>query len=306
MSEAQGRMAPIGASDSLNRLKATGWFLVACVLYAGMVAVVRLIGKEIHPAETLFIRNIIATLMLLPSILPLLRAEDNFRDHHWFALIARGAVSLFGMLLWFWAVTQIPLADAVALHFSMPLLTVLGGMLLLRETVGIRQWIAIACGLLGVFITLQPALNDWSFAYIVVLLSAAGYAGANMFGKKLAAVERPAFIILTANIVGLPLSGLLAIPVWTTPNLTQMGWLLSVGVMGTLAHLLQANAFRLAPVSFIMPLDFTRLPLAAGFAFMLFDEIPSLAAFVGGAVIFFSALYINRTSTPPAPGGERK
>ena len=289
---------------SMDLIKATGWFLVACVLYAGMITVIRLIGDEIHPAETLFIRNVIATAMLLPVLVPMLRSGASLRDHHWGALIGRGAVSLFGMLLWFWVVTKIPLADAVALHFSMPLLTVLGGMLLLRETVGLRQWIAIGVGMVGVFITLQPALNEWNIAYLVVLLSAAGYAGANMFGKKLAAVERPAFIILTANIVGLPLSGLLAIPVWTTPNLEQMGWLLSIGVMGTLAHLLQANAFRLAPVSVVMPLDFTRLPLAAGFAFLLFGEIPSIAAFVGGAVIFFSALYINRAASPRRTGDQ--
>lgn len=270
------------------------WFLAATLLYVAMIVTVRVAASTLPAIEILFFRNIIALLVLLPTVLTAVALRDLRAPHAWGALSLRGVFSFAGMALWFHVVTVIPLADAVSLHFSMPILTTLAVALFLHEPVGWRRWLAAAAGFAGVMLAMQPGFGSWNWAYLLVLASAAGYAGGNVFGKYLAPLEKPAFIVFVANIVGLPLSALFTLPVWVTPTWADLLPVLVVGLCGTLAHICQARAFRLAPVSKVMPLDFLRMPFAAAAAFILFAEVPTPAVVAGGLLIFGAAIYVSR------------
>ena len=270
------------------------WFLGATLLYVAMIVTVRIAASTLPAVEILFFRNIIALLVLLPAILTPAALREWREPHAWTALGARGVFSFAGMALWFYVVTVIPIADAVSLHFSMPILTTLAVALFLREPVGWRRWLAAGAGFAGVMLAMQPGFGAWNWAYLLVLASAAGYAGANVFGKYLAPLEKPAFIVFAANIIGLPLSALFSLPVWVTPTWADAVPLLVIGLCGTLAHVCQARAFRLAPVSKVMPIDFLRMPGAAIAALLLFNEVPTTAVMIGGLIIFAAAIYVSR------------
>jgi drug/metabolite transporter (DMT)-like permease len=101
-------------------------------------------------------------------------------------------------------------------------------------------------------------------------------------------------LVFHMNLMMLPLSLGAAVPVWVTPNLADLPWLLAIGVFGSVAHIFMARAMAAADASLVAPVDFARLPLAALFGWFLFGETSDLWTWVGAAVIFASTTYIIR------------
>ena len=87
---------------------------------------------------------------------------------------------------------------------------------------------------------------------------------------------------------------ILALFVWETPTWEQLSWLCFMGLVGTLGQRAMARGFAAADASIMLPMDFTRLLVAALFGFVLFSEIPSIYTAIGGLLIFGSTVYIAR------------
>ena len=89
-----------------------------------------------------------------------------------------------------------------------------------------------------------------------------------------------------------PITALPAFAVWTGPNGIQLLWLVGIGIAGSLGHVAFAQAFKLAEMSAVLPLDFLRLVWASAFGYLIFAEVPTLASWLGGLLIFSAASYI--------------
>ena len=83
-----------------------------------------------------------------------------------------------------------------------------------------------------------------------------------------------------------------ALYVWQTPPLEMWGWLLFIGVIGTLGQIVVTDAFKLADMTVLMPLDFLKLVWATAFGIVLFAEVPDFLTWVGAAIVFGSSFYI--------------
>ena len=83
-----------------------------------------------------------------------------------------------------------------------------------------------------------------------------------------------------------------AVLVWQTPPLEMWGWLLFIGVIGTLGQIVVTDAFKQADMTVLMPLDFLKLVWATAFGIVLFAEVPDLFTFLGAAIVFGSSFYI--------------
>jgi len=82
------------------------------------------------------------------------------------------------------------------------------------------------------------------------------------------------------------------LPFWTWPTWIEWGWLTFIGVSGTIAQLLITQAIKEAEATSIMPIDFFRLIWATLIGYLAFTEVPDLFTWVGGTMIFGSAIYI--------------
>src|SRR3546814_8769645 len=101
-----------------------------------------------HPFQIAFLRNLFALAFILPWLLRHCRgglATGRLGTHLW-----RAGIGLIAMLTWFSAIAYLPLAEAVALNFTVPLFATVGAALFLGVTVRARRWTATAAGLLGV------------------------------------------------------------------------------------------------------------------------------------------------------------
>jgi S-adenosylmethionine uptake transporter len=253
-------------------------------------ALIRVVSTDVHTFEVVFFRNLFGLLAMLPLLGGV--GLGMFRANNPGQLMLMSTWHLLGMVCYFLAILYLPIAEVTALSFSKPLFATVGAALILHEIVRARRWSAVALGLVGVLIVLQPGAQTISRYAGLVLLGALLGAATSLMIKSLTATEGVATIVwyqaLFATVLALPLCLLQ----WRTPDLAGWLLLLAIGGLGTLSWLTMTRAFFLADASAVVPFEFLRLPFAALVAYLWFAEVPSLWTWIGGALIFGATVYI--------------
>ena len=268
--------------------------LASCACFAAMSALIHHLSEFIDPAEIVFFRNLFGLLVLLPWVLR--RGFAPLRTRILSLYVTRAVIGLASMFAWFTALALMPLAEAVALNFTVPLFAIVCAVLLLHEGVGIHRWSATLVGFGGVLIILRPGLGltHSTLGVALAIGSAAGFALSMTLIKTLARTEAADKIVFYQGIIMTPLALIPALFVWRTPTLFEFGLLLGLGAIATLGHLALARAFALSEASAIVPIDFVRLPFVAALGYFLFGEPIDLWTWVGAAIIMASTIYIAR------------
>jgi drug/metabolite transporter (DMT)-like permease len=262
----------------------------AAFAMVAMHALVRQISTELHPFETAFFRNVFG----LAFVLPLIAREGlaQLRPRRPGLLLLRGVSDACAMLAFFTALSLAPLATVTALSFTAPLFATVLAVPILREVVGLRRALSVAAGFAGALIVIRPGAEGLVTAGAAMTLFSACFWGlALCLIKLLSRTETSVAITFYAAAALIPVTLVAALPVWQTPTTEQFGWLAVTGLLGTFAQLCLSQAMRLAEATVVMPIDFTRLLWSAVLGFVLFAEIPDVATFVGGTVIFSSVVY---------------
>lgn len=264
----------------------------AALCFSFMNVFIRLVAVELNPLEIAFFRNLFALMFMLPWLahvgLKSLKTE-RLGMHVW-----RGVIGMAAMSCWFTAVTIMPLAEAVALNFTVPLFATIGAAIFLREVVRARRWTATIFGFLGILIILRPGFVEITPVAALPIIAAFFMAISVLLVKSLSRTEGVAAIVVYMGLMLTPLSLVPALFVWQWPSWTALGLMVILGLLATLAHLALTRAYTKADASAIMPFDYARLPFIAIIAFFLFDETPDIWTWVGAAVIVVSAIYIAR------------
>lgn len=218
-----------------------------------------------------------------------------------FAHLRRGLIGIVAMGLGFFALTQLPLPEAVAINFASPLIIVVLSALFLGEQVRVYRWSAVLVGLAGVMIIIWPRLTvfssgDFSASTTIGALAALGGASVGAFAaltiRGLVKTERSATVViyfsLIASIAGL--STALFGWIWPTPE--QAIYLVSAGILGGTAQILMTESFRRADMSVIAPFDYISLPLSVVVGIVFFADIPTVSVLVGGAIVVSAGISI--------------
>lgn len=266
------------------------YMTAAAFFFSIMNYLVRLAAEELEPIEIAFFRNLFALLFMLPWLLRVGRsglATKRLGGHVWRALLGMCA-----MACWFYSVTLMPLAEAVALNFTVPLFATAGAALILGEVVRARRWTATAIGFLGVLVILRPGFTEITWITGLPILAAAFMAGSTLLVKSLSDTESPNTIVLYMNLFLTPLSLVPALFVWQWPSVTVLVYMALLGFLAAVAHIALTRAYTLADASAVLPLDYTRLPFIAAIAFIAFGEVPDLWTWAGAGIIAGSTLYI--------------
>ena len=278
--------------------------VASTVAFAAMHAGVRYLSIEqhLHPFEIAFFRNFFGFLVLAPWFVQ--KGFAPLRTQKFGLHTVRALINLVAMLLFFVALSLTPLAKVQALGFTAPLFATLLALLMLGEKVFLWRWGALIVGFIGALIIVRPGLQAIDVGSLLVLSSAAIWAGAIIIIKILSRTDSSVTITAYMVLLMTPLSLIPAVFYWQWPDFEQWLWLVFVGVSGTLAQLGLAQAFRVAEATAVLPLDFMKLAWGAAIGYFLFAEVPDAGVWIGGATIFAAATYIvyreSQTKTKPA------
>lgn len=267
------------------------WMLAAGLSFVGVNGIVRYLGTDLPAAQSAFLRFGFGVLLLLPAIIPVLRrgfAPGLLRLYGW-----RGAVHLIAVILWFYAMARIPLAEVTAIGYLNPVLVTLGAALFFGERMTRVRLGAFAVALLGAMIILRPGLREVSSGHLAQLAAAVFFAGSYLVGKELSTRASAAAVVamlsLTVTIGLLPI----AVWVWVPVTLAQLGWLALVAACATMGHYCMTQAFQAAPMAITQPVTFLQLLWATLIGTFVFNESMDVYVLIGGAVIIAAISFVT-------------
>ena len=266
--------------------------VAATVCFGCMSLVVRHLTDHLHPLEIAFFRNFLGLVILLPWLWQA-GALGVLRTNRFGRYMLRSGINVISMFAWFTAVPLMPLADLTALNFTAPLWATIFAALILGERVRTRRWSATLIGFLGTLIILQPGFAEVNLGAVLVLISAATWALVSVLIRTLTATEDPRAIVTYQVLLMAPLSLPPALFYWTWPDLQTWFWLFVLAGIATVGHLCFVRAAALQEITALQPIDFFKLPIVAGFAYILFGEVPSPWMWLGAVIIFAAATYIS-------------
>ncbi|MFN7223515.1 MAG: DMT family transporter [Paracoccaceae bacterium] len=262
------------------------WMLGSVVAFTAMAVAGRQLNGVHDTFEIMAVRSFIGFFLVVGVAFAMGKLSDiSARRIGGHAL--RNVIHFTGQNLWFWALTMIPLAQLIAIEFTSPVWVILLSPFLLAERITRPRAIAAALGFLGIGIVARPDFNALEWGVLAAAGAALCFAATNIATKRLARGETILSILFWLTVMQFIFGTVLALSdgVVTWPTATTLPWLAVIGVTGVTAHLCLTSALRLAPASFVMPIDFARLPLMAIAGAVLYAELIDPLLFVGAALI---------------------
>ncbi len=267
------------------------WMFVTGLCFVSVTAIVKHVGDGLPAPQTAFLRYALGIGFVIPMLRPMIEAHLTRRQYWLFG--ARGAAHTVAVILWFYAMTQITIAEVTAMNYLSPVYVTLGAALFLGETLAARRIAAVAFAFLGAMIILRPGFRELSPGHLAMLFAALCFGASYLLAKLMAGEVSPAVVVgmlsVTVTIGLLPL----ALAVWVPPTWGQIGWMFLVACFATAGHYTMTLAFAAAPVTVTQPVTFLQLLWAVLLGAVLFGEAVDAWVVLGGAVILASVTFIT-------------
>jgi drug/metabolite transporter (DMT)-like permease len=271
-------------------LAAVGWMVLTGVLFVCVTAIVKHLGDRIPAPQTAFLRYLIGLVFLLP-VWPALR-DAALSRRAWALFTARGAFHAVGVGLWFFAMTQITIAEVTAMNYLHPVYVTLGAALFLGERLAIRRILAVAAALLGALLILRPGVREVGIGHLAMLACAVFFAGSYLLAKRISSEASPGVVVGLLSLMVTVALAPVALALWVPPTWGEMGWLALVAAVATAGHYTMTLAFRAGPLAVTQPVTFLQLVWSATLGAAVFAEPVDPWVVAGGTVILASVTFI--------------
>ena len=241
--------------------------------------------------QLIFVRSIAGLLAMAPSI--------HRTGPQAFRRVSRPGLQVLRMVfsagesaLFFWSLTELPLAEVMAYYMAAPIYVTALSTFLLRERVGWRRWTAVAVGFCGVLLALGPAPGSVSFGAACALAGSFCYALFLVTTRKLAGT--PGTVLMTGQLLTALLFGaaMVLLHGWKPPGVLDLGLMLLLGIGSLGGNLCVNQSLRLAPASVVVPYQYTLLLWGMLFGYVFFGEVIGPGPLAGAGIIIGAGLFI--------------
>jgi drug/metabolite transporter (DMT)-like permease len=209
------------------------------------------------------------------------------------AVTLRVVGEIGGSGLFLAAISYLPLGNVTAIIQSLPLAMTLGAVVLLREPVGWRRWMAIGAGFIGVLIIVRPGAEGFNQYSLLALVSVAFYSMRELVTKRIPAEIPTLFISFLTTIAVTTAGAILVFPLggWHEPSLVSTALLALAAVMTLIGYQCAILALRVGEISAVAPFRYSQMLYAMLFGYLVFAEVPDHAMVIGATVIVLSGIY---------------
>lgn len=211
----------------------------------------------------------------------------------------RAALAVVTATTFFFALSELPLAEALVLTFLSPLFVALFGALMLGERPDRRILAALVAGFAGVLVVASDQLGEGGPArslagVAAALVSAVCYAFGLVLLRARAQRDPMTYIVFFQNLGPALILAAPAYAVWRAPSSADLALFALIGLLGVGGHFLLTSAFARAAAARLAALEYTALIWAALLGYLFFAEIPTLGTAVGAVLIVAGAIVASR------------
>ncbi len=270
-------------------------------------AVAKVLGDDLSAMEIVFFRNIIGATIILIALRHTPAKLPGGKIH---LLLLRGLFGFAAMILFFYTITTIPLAEAITLNKTSPLFVAIIAFFLMKERLNTYSTAALLLGFTGVVFIAKPTGMLMGYEHFLGLLGGFFAACAYATIKRIRDIYDARVIVLSFVGVGtiLPLLLFMAAPFvqppqtlaflfpdFTLPATPRLWFLISVMAMiSTLSQWLLTKAYSLGRAGIVGAVSYTNIPFAVGFGVMLGDPFPDFWVWTGIAMIVIAGLLLKK------------
>jgi drug/metabolite transporter (DMT)-like permease len=296
-----GKRTASGAPRSA--LRGIAFMVAGGACFAVMDSLVKWVSPRFAISQIIFFRSLFALLPIgvLAAREGGLRALRTARPG---GQVLRSLCGLISLCSFVYAFGHMPLADAVGIGFSAPILITALSVPLLGESVGIRRWSAVLVGFVGVIIIVRPGGGVLQATALVAFVGTLFYALAMILIRQLGRSETTIAIAFYYSATCIVVAGA-ALPFqWATPDLADGLCLLALGIIGGFGQLFVTAAFRSAPVAIVAPFDYVSIIYVSLIGYAVWGDVPDTPLLVGAAILVASGLYILHRETRRGRGSQ--
>ena len=266
------------------------WMVLTTILFVAVTATVRFLEGEVPAPQAAFLRYLIGTLLLTPALVTLIKVKPEKALMNKFIL--RGLVHSIGVTMWFYAMSEMPVAEVTAIGFLTYIFVSVGASIFLKEKLHKHRLSAILISFIGALIILRPGFKEIGNGQIGMLIATivftASYLIAKIVSKERSSSEIVAMLSIFTTIFLFPS----AIYVWEPLSIKAFLVLTLTAVIATVGHITMTKAIKLAPMVTTQPILFLQLVWASMVGFFLFDENVDPFVIIGGTIIMICVCYV--------------
>lgn len=280
----------------------SSWMLVAAALFALMSVLVKHASATFSPAELVFYRSAFGLVAIWVVIVARQRrlfaplATPHVKAHVW-----RGLSGFAALVLFFFALAQLPLATAVTLNYTAPLFLAALSAWWLHERHGRGLVGAVLLGFVGIVLLLRPTVQAQAWlpalaGLVSGMLAAVAYVNVKQLGRLGEPEWRVVFYFTLISTAGG--AAWMAAAGFHVPRAADWPWLVGIGVTATVAQLALTRAYHRGRTLTVGSLAYTTVGFSALYGVLLFGERLPWMAWLGMALVAAAGVWAVRASTP--------
>ncbi len=290
-------------------LRGIAYLCLGILVFSLQDPVIKAVSARYPLTEVMAVRCLVS----LPILVAVVYAQGGLGallSHRLGLLVLRAVILFFSYTLYYLAIAALPLADAIALFFTVPLFIVAMAGPYLNERITGRTLATVLVGMAGVLIMLRPGAGLFDWAALLSLASAAFYGFAQLMARKLGDSESAAVMTFYQN--GVYLAGALAaaalfqflgpahathpsleflVRPWALPTVTDLALMAACGFIASAGMILLSQAYRLAPANRVATFEYTGILWSPLWGFVFFAEVPRQTTVIGATLIIGAGLF---------------
>ena len=287
------KIAPIPLSNPLqNKRKSILWMLMWAFSITLAVSFAKGLDSEISGFILVFFRCFFGFLFTVPFIFS--EGLEKLKTKRFPLHFLRMFFNASGLVCTYYAYRRLPLAEATAVGFTEPLVTIALAAIILKDRLTLARWIGVIGGYVGVLVIASPHTMVINSAFYVLLLANIFASSSLVCTKILSKTDSTIAILTYTNIISILIAGFVAVPYWKTPDLYNALLMIGVSLCGIVSQFSYVKALKFGDPSFLAPFEYTRLLMAIPIGILFFSETPSIKVFVGAGIIAFATYALAR------------
>lgn len=275
--------------DDVN--KGIIFMIISAFSLALMSALIKALSPVMPTIEMVFFRNVLGIFIIGISLfkMPLRQKGGKF-----WLLIFRGSIGFIAMIAYFYNISNIPLADAVTYSRTSPIFTALFALVFLKESIGIKGWIAIGLGFFGMILVMQPSggfNKDHIFGFVNAICAALAFTSIRELKRHYDTRSIVLSFMGTGLIASVLFMGIshyfynesldFILGHFVMPQGTQWLYLLGIGFFSFLGQVYMTKAYGATKAGIVGAAGYSVIIFSIILGLIMGDSLPNILAFIG-------------------------